>query len=135
MSRPFYSDAKKAKNVSFFFFFFFFVTLFLFPRDLSGTITDRDIINKPLEPLRPQTRIQTDTQTRERETSAATGGVCATRCMRCGLKCGAEVAGATSSERFLVYSHASKQQLADEIFSRVSGDFRRLTSTAAGAAV
>jgi len=50
MSRPFYSDAKKAKNVSF---FFFFVTLFLFPRDFSGTITDRDTINTPLEPLRP----------------------------------------------------------------------------------
>ena len=45
MSRPFYSDAKKAKNVSFFF--------FLFPRDFSGTITDRDKINTPLEPLRP----------------------------------------------------------------------------------
>jgi len=29
MSRPFYSDVKKAKNVSFFFFFFFFVTLFI----------------------------------------------------------------------------------------------------------
>jgi len=29
MSRPFYSDAKKAKNVSFFFsFFIFFVTLY-----------------------------------------------------------------------------------------------------------
>ena len=26
---------------------------FLFPRDFSGTITDRDIINTPLEPLRP----------------------------------------------------------------------------------
>jgi len=31
MSRPFYNDVKKAKNVSFFFFFFFFffVTLFI----------------------------------------------------------------------------------------------------------
>ena len=27
---------------------------FLFPRNFSGTITDRDIINTPLEPLRPQ---------------------------------------------------------------------------------
>jgi len=26
---------------------------FLFPRDFSGTITDRDIINTPLEPVRP----------------------------------------------------------------------------------
>ena len=26
---------------------------FLFPRDFSGTITDRDIINTPLESLRP----------------------------------------------------------------------------------
>jgi len=34
------------------FFFFFLVTLFLFPRDFSGTIADGDIINTPLEPLR-----------------------------------------------------------------------------------
>ena len=35
MSRPFYNDAKKAKNVSFFFFFFFFfVTLFISTRFL-----------------------------------------------------------------------------------------------------
>jgi len=27
---------------------------FLFPSDFSGTITDRDIINTPLEPLRPE---------------------------------------------------------------------------------
>jgi len=55
MSRPFYSDAKKAQKVSFFFFFFFSSSLshFLFPRDFSGTITDRDIINTLLEPLRP----------------------------------------------------------------------------------
>ena len=26
---------------------------FLFPRDISGTIADRDVINTPLEPLRP----------------------------------------------------------------------------------
>jgi len=26
---------------------------FLFPRDFSGTITDRDTFNTPLEPLRP----------------------------------------------------------------------------------
>ena len=26
---------------------------FLFPRDLSGTVADRDVINTPLEPLRP----------------------------------------------------------------------------------
>ena len=51
MSRPFYSDAKKTQKVSFF--FFFFLSHFLFPRDFSGTITDRDIINTPLEPLRP----------------------------------------------------------------------------------
>jgi len=49
MPWPFYSDAKKAKNVSF---FFFFVTLLL-PRDFSGIIEDTDIINTPLEPLRP----------------------------------------------------------------------------------
>jgi len=57
MSRPFYSDAKKAKNVSFFFFFFFllllFVTLFNSRRFITRTIADRDIINTPLEPLRP----------------------------------------------------------------------------------
>jgi len=39
MSWPFYSDAKKAKNVSFFFFFFFFfffVTLFISTRFLRN---------------------------------------------------------------------------------------------------
>ena len=51
MSRPFYSDAKKAKNVSFFF-FFFFVTLFI-SRDFSGTIAGTNIINTPSEPSRP----------------------------------------------------------------------------------
>jgi len=50
MSRPFYSDANKAKKMcrsssS--------LSHFLFPRDFSRTITDRDIINTPLEPLRP----------------------------------------------------------------------------------
>ena len=71
---------QKGQNVSFFFFFFFFfVTLFISTRFLrnyysqaypgcpgskavkrslllllfSGTITDREIINTPLEPLRP----------------------------------------------------------------------------------
>jgi len=48
MSRPFYSDAKKAKKMcrsssS--------LSHFLFPRNFSGTIAD--IINTPLEPLRP----------------------------------------------------------------------------------
>ena len=52
MSRPFYSNAKKAKNVSFFFFFFFFfVTLFI-SRDFSGTIAGTNIINTPPEPSR-----------------------------------------------------------------------------------
>ena len=51
MSRPFYSDAKTAKNVS----FFFLVTLFISTRFLTNywTIADRDIINTPVEPLRP----------------------------------------------------------------------------------
>jgi len=31
----------------------FLLCHFLFPRDFSGTITDKDIINTPLEPLRP----------------------------------------------------------------------------------
>ena len=31
----------------------FSLSHFLFPRDFSGTITDRDLINIPLEPLRP----------------------------------------------------------------------------------
>jgi len=53
MSWPFYSDAKTAKmcrrptsssSPS---------SHFLFPRDFSGTIEDTDIINTPLEPLRP----------------------------------------------------------------------------------
>jgi len=35
-----------------FYFFFFLVTLFLFPRDFSGTIADTDIINAPQEPFR-----------------------------------------------------------------------------------
>ena len=52
MSRPFYSDAKKAKNVSFSS-SSSSPSHFLFPRDFSGTIADRDIINTPLEPLRP----------------------------------------------------------------------------------
>jgi len=47
MSRPFYSDAKKAKMCC------SSLSHFLFPRDFSGTITDREIINTPLEPLRP----------------------------------------------------------------------------------
>jgi len=50
MSRTFYSDAKKAKNVSF---SSSSLSHFLFPRDFSGTIADRDVINTPLEPLRP----------------------------------------------------------------------------------
>ena len=33
-------------------FCFFFVTL-LFPRDLSGTAADTDIVDAPVEPLRP----------------------------------------------------------------------------------
>jgi len=51
MSRPFHSNAKKAKNV-FFFFFFFFLTLFI-SRDFSGTIAGTNIINTPPEPSRP----------------------------------------------------------------------------------
>ena len=50
MSRPFYSDAKRPKmcrsSSS--------LSHFLFPCDFSGTITDRDIINTPLERLRPE---------------------------------------------------------------------------------
>ena len=53
MSRPFYSDAKKAKKCVVLFLLLLLCHTFLFPRDLSGTITDRDIVNKPLEPLRP----------------------------------------------------------------------------------
>ena len=52
MSRPFYSDAKrpqKCRSSS----FSSSLSHFLFPRAFSGTITDRDIINTPLEPLRP----------------------------------------------------------------------------------
>ena len=51
MLRPFYSDAKKAKNVSFFFFLLLPLRHTLFPRNFSGTVAD--IINTPLEPLRP----------------------------------------------------------------------------------
>ena len=45
-------EKRKAKNVS------FFLLLLplrhtLFPRDFSGTIADTNIINTPLEPLRP----------------------------------------------------------------------------------
>jgi len=52
MSRPFYSDGKKAKmcrssasssSLSHF-----------FPRDFSGTIADSDIINTPLKPFYQQ---------------------------------------------------------------------------------
>jgi len=52
MSRPFYSDAKKAKNVLF---SSFSSTLshFLFPRDFSGTIADTNIINTPPERFWP----------------------------------------------------------------------------------
>jgi len=46
---PFYSDAKKAKNVSF---SSPSLSHFLFPCDFSGTVEDTDIINTPLEPLR-----------------------------------------------------------------------------------
>jgi len=45
MSQPFYSDATKAKNVSFFF-FFFLVTLLISTRFLRNYCT-----NTPLEPL------------------------------------------------------------------------------------
>jgi len=44
MSRPFYGDAKTAKNVS------FFPRRTLFSRDFSGTIEDTAIINTPLRP-------------------------------------------------------------------------------------
>ena len=56
MSRPFYSDAKMAKNVSFFSSSSSSSSSsshFLFPRDFSETIADRDVINTPLEPIRP----------------------------------------------------------------------------------
>ena len=53
MSRPFYSDAKKAKNVSFFLLFPILPPHTFFPRDFSETVEDTDIINTPLEPLRP----------------------------------------------------------------------------------
>ena len=52
MSRPFYGDAKrpqKCRSSS----FSSSLSHFLFPRAFSGTITDRDIINTPLEPLQP----------------------------------------------------------------------------------
>jgi len=48
MSRPFYSDAKKGQKCV----LSSSLSHFLFPRDFSGTFTDRDIINTPLEPLR-----------------------------------------------------------------------------------
>ena len=51
MSRPFYSDAKKAKKVSFSSSSSW--SHFLFPHDFSGTIADTDIINTPPEPFRP----------------------------------------------------------------------------------
>ena len=47
---PFYTDAKKAKNVSF---SSSSSSHFLFPRDFSGTIAERDIINTPLKLLWP----------------------------------------------------------------------------------
>ena len=50
MSRPFYSDAKKAKNVSFF--SSSSPSRFLFPHDFSGTIADTNIINTAPEPSR-----------------------------------------------------------------------------------
>jgi len=54
MSRPFYSDAKEAKNVSFFFFFSSSsLSHFLFPCDFSGTAADTNIINTPPEPFWP----------------------------------------------------------------------------------
>ena len=49
MSRPFYSDAKNAKNVS----FSSSSSHFLFSSNFSGTIEDKDITNTPLERLRP----------------------------------------------------------------------------------
>jgi len=49
MSRPFYSDANGQKysssNSS--------SSQFSFPHDFSGTNEDTDILNTPLEPLRP----------------------------------------------------------------------------------
>ena len=49
--RNFNEMSPVGKNVSFF--SLFLVTLFIFPRDFSGTIEDTDTINTPLEPLRP----------------------------------------------------------------------------------
>jgi len=54
MSRPFYSDAKRAKNVSFLLLLFLLLChTFLFPRDFSGTIADTNKINTPTEPFWP----------------------------------------------------------------------------------
>ena len=54
MSRPFYSDAKNlAKRPKMCRSSSSSSSHFSFPRDFSGTITDRNIINTPLEPLRP----------------------------------------------------------------------------------
>ena len=55
MSRPFYSDAKTAKMCrnSSSSSYSSSSSSFLFPRDFSGIIEDTDIINTPLEPLRP----------------------------------------------------------------------------------
>jgi len=50
MSQPFDSDAKKAKKCVV---ILLLLCHTLFPHDFSGTITDRDIINTSLEPLRP----------------------------------------------------------------------------------
>ena len=52
MSRPFYSDAKKAKMCRFSS-SSSSPSHFLFPRDFSGTIADRGVIKTPPEPLRP----------------------------------------------------------------------------------
>jgi len=51
MSRPFYSDVKGRKmcrSAS-----SFSSSLFLFPRDFSGTTADTDTVNAPVEPSRP----------------------------------------------------------------------------------
>jgi len=53
MSRPFYSDAKKAKMCRFSS-SSCSLSHFLFPRDFSGIIEDTDIINTPLELLLPK---------------------------------------------------------------------------------
>ena len=55
MSRPFYSDANKAKMCRFSSFFSSSSSSshFLFPRDFSENIADTNIINTPLERLRP----------------------------------------------------------------------------------